>query len=161
MDDELLELATKRLKQCDEYSLTIANAWTGEYRVLSEDQKIFANKSIDDVLFEARMGTLHRNSVKINQNVSRYENTQQLSAPTLRVHEAEYITHDLNVDIDSDESNIIDSSVLLPQRKYGESNFLKQTPECNVEYQFKTNERHVATQQYKSVTEFLQDPIYR
>lgn len=66
-EDEKLEQTTKRLKQCDEYIQTLANGWACEYRLLSEDQKLFAKKAIDDILFEARLGTLNRNSVKINQ----------------------------------------------------------------------------------------------
>jgi len=49
---------------------TIAKAWGEKLLTLNSTQRTFAEKAINDILFEANMGTLHRDSVKINvQNV--------------------------------------------------------------------------------------------
>lgn len=40
--------------------------WTSKLKTLDSNQRIFAEKAINDVLFEAQLGTLNRNSVQIN-----------------------------------------------------------------------------------------------
>jgi hypothetical protein len=49
-----------------EESEFISKIWGYQYKRLRQDQKIFAKKAIDDILFEARLGTLHRNAVQIH-----------------------------------------------------------------------------------------------
>ncbi|XP_059049131.1 uncharacterized protein LOC131844301 [Achroia grisella] len=46
---------------------SIARIWVDKLENLEADQRLLAEKAINDVLFEAEMGTLHRHSVKINQ----------------------------------------------------------------------------------------------
>lgn len=46
----------------------ISKYWANELKYLDPDQKLFAQKAINDVLFEARMKTLNRYSVEINRN---------------------------------------------------------------------------------------------
>ncbi|XP_037937313.1 uncharacterized protein LOC119670932 isoform X2 [Teleopsis dalmanni] len=45
----------------------LACGWMMQYRNLRSEQKIFAKKAIDDILFEAKLETLHRHSVRINE----------------------------------------------------------------------------------------------
>ncbi|XP_013097574.1 uncharacterized protein LOC106080668 [Stomoxys calcitrans] len=66
LEEEFMDLPLKGPPIYEDNSQMLANVWASEYRMLSESQKIFAKKAIDDVLFEAKLGTLHRNSVKIN-----------------------------------------------------------------------------------------------
>ena len=44
----------------------IAAAWAVELRKMDPQQQLFAKKAINEILFEGQMGTLHRNSIKIN-----------------------------------------------------------------------------------------------
>lgn len=48
----------------------IAIAWGEKLLQLHPQQRNFAEKAVNDVLFEACQGTLHRNSVKINEGFS-------------------------------------------------------------------------------------------
>lgn len=45
---------------------TIAKAWGEKLLTLESKQRSFAEKAINDILFEASLGTLHRDSIKIN-----------------------------------------------------------------------------------------------
>lgn len=69
--NELLELACDLLsKNCKEEEsnecLDVAKVWGTKLMSLDPVQRRFAEKAINDILFEADMGTLHRNSVQIN-----------------------------------------------------------------------------------------------
>ncbi|XP_018790504.1 PREDICTED: uncharacterized protein LOC108969935 isoform X1 [Bactrocera latifrons] len=64
------EAANMQFKKCRQYSDEadiLGISWAYQYRSLSQTQKIFAKKAIDDILFEARLETLQRNSVRINE----------------------------------------------------------------------------------------------
>lgn len=51
----------------EEYHL--ANVWASKMTKLESTQKLFAEKVINDILFEAQLGKLNKNSVKINECV--------------------------------------------------------------------------------------------
>lgn len=54
-------------KDNNQYSdLDLAKVWTSKLKTLDSNQRIFAEKAINDVMFEAQLGTLNRNSVQIN-----------------------------------------------------------------------------------------------
>lgn len=60
----------------------IAKAWGEKLLTLESKQRIFAEKAINDILFEASLGTLHRNSVQINveqQSINISSNQSSLS----------------------------------------------------------------------------------
>jgi len=49
----------------------LAKFWALELNQLVPDQKLFAQKAINDILFEAKLKSLNRNSVQINHQCSR------------------------------------------------------------------------------------------
>lgn len=63
----------QKSKQTNQASAAIAKVWSDKLDALKEKQRIYAEKAINDILFEARLRNLHKHSVKINefaQNVS-------------------------------------------------------------------------------------------
>lgn len=66
--NDLLELAYYHQQQSTSDNNILVKSWAIELGKLEPDQQLFAQKAINDVLFEARLKTLHRNSVKINHS---------------------------------------------------------------------------------------------
>lgn len=70
--NELLQTACSYLqsKSSQNDIPAVAKAWGEKLNTLSSQQRLFAEKAINDILFEASMSTLHRHSVKINEGSS-------------------------------------------------------------------------------------------
>lgn len=71
--NDLLELACKYLSESPTDSNNdvpnIAKVWGAKLLELEREQRLFAEKSINDILFEASLGYLHRYSVQINTDI--------------------------------------------------------------------------------------------
>lgn len=65
--NQLLTIACDYLSKSDG-DLDIAKIWAGKLKSLAPDQKLFAEKAINDILFEAQLGNLSRHSVRINED---------------------------------------------------------------------------------------------
>lgn len=65
---QLLALACKYLSEDEKYveESQIAKVWANKLKALAPQQRLFAEKAINDIFFEAALGNLNRNSVKIN-----------------------------------------------------------------------------------------------
>ncbi|XP_055625146.1 uncharacterized protein LOC129777318 [Toxorhynchites rutilus septentrionalis] len=82
--DELMELACKRLQKSPDDHDTIAAAWGVELKKMEPIQQMLAKKFINEILFEGQMGTLHRDSVVINNPPRSFTpvNVEYISSPS-------------------------------------------------------------------------------
>lgn len=64
--NDLLELACNRLSVANSDNEILSKSWAIQLAKLDPDQKLYAQKEINDILFEAQLKTLHRNSLSIN-----------------------------------------------------------------------------------------------
>lgn len=66
-------------------SNTISNhivlGWVDTLEKLDPMQRLFAKKAINDVLFEAQLGNLHKHSVKINEPLSSHQLSSSAQSP--------------------------------------------------------------------------------
>lgn len=67
---KLLDMACKTLQSPKSDSQIIASGWGIELSKMTPNQQLYAKKFIDDILFEGRLGNLHRHSVSINHSPS-------------------------------------------------------------------------------------------
>lgn len=81
--NELLSLACGYLAKDNNQGsdLDLAKVWAGKLKTLDSNQKLFAEKAINDILFEAQLGTLNRNSVHINNPPSTTGSTSRSTTP--------------------------------------------------------------------------------
>ncbi|XP_045768334.1 uncharacterized protein LOC123869450 [Maniola jurtina] len=63
--------------QCQRISNPLAIEWSETLARLDPLQKLYAKKAINDVLFEAELGNLHKNSVRINDDTPETYSTPQ------------------------------------------------------------------------------------
>lgn len=69
--NELLQKVCSFLEQSSEPTdnmPTIAKVWGETLLTLDPQQRALAEKAVNDIMFEAGQGTLHRHSVKINED---------------------------------------------------------------------------------------------
>lgn len=69
--NELLKFACDKLRNLSNDNDILAKSWALELNQLEPNQKLFAQKAINDILSESRLKTLNRNSVQINHQCSR------------------------------------------------------------------------------------------
>ncbi|XP_013189961.2 uncharacterized protein LOC106134444 [Amyelois transitella] len=67
---ELLKKACTYLSQPEKACSSAALVWSEKLEQMDPIQKLYAEKAINDILFEGQLGNLNRFSVKINQSVS-------------------------------------------------------------------------------------------
>lgn len=138
--NELLSLACQYLSSANETSsddeyLNIAKVWANKMKTLEPNQRMFAEKAINDILFEAQLRTLHKNSVKINELDNRmtlYASSHATDATTSSLSTSTTPLSDfLHLSTQPDESN---SDIVIEVPPTGDCN--------NVRYifsQFKDN----------------------
>ncbi|XP_067642671.1 uncharacterized protein [Eurosta solidaginis] len=64
--DEFLSIACEYLSATFPEEESIARTWTHKLKRLQREQRLLAEKYINEILFEAESGTLHRGSVHVN-----------------------------------------------------------------------------------------------
>lgn len=64
--EELMILAAKRLNQAPDECDKVAEGWALKLKKMTVTQRAYAEKFINEILFEGQMGTLHRNAMHIN-----------------------------------------------------------------------------------------------
>ncbi|XP_017483403.1 PREDICTED: uncharacterized protein LOC108372264 [Rhagoletis zephyria] len=69
--EALVEIASKRFAGKENSTSTaITNSWAVKLDRMATEQRILCEKFVEDIMFEGQMGTLTRNSVKINAAAS-------------------------------------------------------------------------------------------
>ena len=66
ISEQLTQVSCEYFKNLPNYYNTIAAAWAVELQNMAETQQMLAKKFINEIIFEGQMGTLHRDSVVIN-----------------------------------------------------------------------------------------------
>ncbi|XP_023294757.2 uncharacterized protein LOC111677794 [Lucilia cuprina] len=64
--EELMILAAKRLSQPPDECDKIIESWAVKFKNMSPKQRLYADKFINEILFEGQLGMLHRNSMILN-----------------------------------------------------------------------------------------------
>lgn len=64
--NEVLILALKQLQNCSDEDVVHVKSWILTYKQLAAEQKMYARKAVQAVLFEALFGQLNSDSVRIN-----------------------------------------------------------------------------------------------
>ncbi|XP_037820473.1 uncharacterized protein LOC119609672 [Lucilia sericata] len=64
--EELMILAAKRLSQPPDECDKIIESWAVKFKNMSPTQRLYADKFINEILFEGQLGMLHRNSMMLN-----------------------------------------------------------------------------------------------
>ena len=84
MDDqqELLSLACKRLRGNENQYERLASAWALELQGMDPTQALYAKNAINDIMFEGQMGTLHRETVVINQQPNPPSTSSRITIPS-------------------------------------------------------------------------------
>ncbi|XP_075985266.1 uncharacterized protein LOC142982581 isoform X2 [Anticarsia gemmatalis] len=64
--------------ECVNDDYHIANVWVAKLRKLEPDQRLYAEKAINDILFQAQLGNLTKSSIKV-QRPKKTSNSSQLT----------------------------------------------------------------------------------
>ncbi|KAK4885634.1 hypothetical protein RN001_001905 [Aquatica leii] len=162
--NELLQKACALLELADTPQNnvpSIALAWGEKLLSLEPQQKNFAEKAINDILFEASLGTLNRNSVKINEEYTPnppllqnfyYHNTESSSSRSTQIFSPPPTSHQNILEISVNNSS--SRSVNSPAPILHELKESSQIPSCSTtvhNYAEETNELYFSRFGYNVV----------
>lgn len=105
--DNFIQSATKYLEKDDDECVTLAEGYATKMRKLTGEQLMFADRLINEVLLDAQMGVVKRNSFVTHPRPSSPSTVLQNSQATSSHFSGQSLIENFNSNNDADDDNVI------------------------------------------------------